>query len=126
MSEHSKEGASPQYTKEGEATKESVIALANRYLEIIGSYGDNDQVIASMGTMGTTLALDAGRLREFIVQVKKQIEENEVMPENAFKTLWANKLHILSPEKSKELARKIEEMISAEIKGFTEILAPKS
>ena len=122
ISEKFEGGTPPLEQNEKEATIESVIAVADKYLESLSSYGDGEQVITCLGSFSTIIALDATRLREFITTTKNRVEAGEIKPEEAFKILLCGKLPILTPEKSKELAKAVVDKINFEIEGWKKIL----
>ena len=115
MREQFQGGIPAQEKGEGEVTKESVIATADKYLEILNSYKDDEQVTVSLGTLGTTGELEAAKLKDSITAIKGRVESGEVTPSDALKDLWDGKLIILTPEKSKEFGEKMGNRVESEL-----------
>ncbi len=76
-----------------------------------------------MGTVGTSVVLEARKLRDFIhntsIDVMNSIGMGE-NPEEALKKLWGGKLIILTPEKSREFLSGIQKLLETkpELENF--------
>jgi hypothetical protein len=104
-----------------DATEESVIAAADKYLEILNSCKDGEQVAVSMGTLGTTVELDAAKLKDTVTDVKARVESGEVSPSDALKDLWGGNLIILTPEKSKEFSKRMGNRVESELEKLDDL-----
>ncbi len=94
--------------------KRMVVEIADRYTASLEGYADDEKVVASMGTVGTSVVLEAGRLRKYIHEMSIDAMNSIGMGEDseeALKKLWGGKLIILSPEKSKEFLSGVQQLL---------------
>ena len=117
MPEKFEGGIPPQEKRSDEEIrriKQELFEISNKYMEQLQKYDDNEQVVASMGTMGTSVLLEAGKLRELIHDNSIDAMNSVGMghnPEEARAKLWNGKLIILSPEKSKEFLSGVQKLL---------------
>ena len=117
MPEKFEGGIPPQEQRSDEEMrriKQELFEISNKYMEQLQKYDDNEQVVASMGTMGTSVLLEAGKLRELIHDNSIDAMNSVGMghnPEEARAKLWNGKLIILSPEKSKEFLSGVQKLL---------------
>ena len=117
MPEKFEGGIPPQEQRSDEEMrriKQELFEISNKYMWQLQKYDDNEQVVASMGTMGTSVLLEAGKLRELIHDNSIDAMNSVSMghnPEETRAKLWNGKLIILSPEKSKEFLSGVQKLL---------------
>ncbi|MFH0779487.1 MAG: hypothetical protein V1928_01375 [Parcubacteria group bacterium] len=109
--------------QEKEATKESVIAIADKYLDELRLYKDNEQVVAIALPFIRVIVLDETRLRNSILNVKKQVESGEIAPNKALADLWHGDLLICKQKVSEQMSKKVTETLESEIEGLKKIVS---
>ncbi|OGY91706.1 MAG: hypothetical protein A3B31_02210 [Candidatus Komeilibacteria bacterium RIFCSPLOWO2_01_FULL_53_11] len=104
---------SPEEVRVKEA-KQRIFEIANNLEEKLTGYGDDEKVVASMGTIGTSVVLEAGKLRSFIhdnsIDAMNSVGMGEDLDE-ALKKLWGGKLIILTPEQSQKFLAGIQQLL---------------
>jgi len=104
---------SPEHVRVKEA-KQRIFEIANSLEEKLAGYDDDEKVVASMGTIGTSVVLEAGKLRAFI-HTNSIVAMNSVSmgedSDEALKKLWGGKLIILTPEQSQEFLSGIQQLL---------------
>jgi len=117
MPEKFEGGIPPQEQKSDEEihrSKKELYEISNKYMEQLQEYADDEQVVASMGTIGTSVLLEASKLRQLIHDNSIDAMNSVGMgnnPEEARAKLWNGNLIILSPEKSREFLSGIQQLL---------------
>ena len=117
MPEKFEGGIPPQEQKSDEEirrNKQELYEISNKYMEQLQEYADAEQVVASMGTIGTSVLLEASKLRQLIHDNSIDAMNSVGMgnnPEEARTKLWNGNLIILSPEKSREFLSGVQQLL---------------